>query len=109
MRPKSSVVGEDVLLHGQKDAGGIDEVDQRQAGHLRDGLRPDDLLARHREEGPGLHRGVVGDDHAAAALDHADAGDHARRGGPAVFLVHAFRGPEAEFLEGRAGRNGGGG
>ena len=92
-------VGEDIFLQRQEDARGVDEVDERQPRHHRDLLGADDLLAGHREEGTRFHRRIVGDDHAAAALHQADAGDHARRGGAAVLTVHAEGGPEAELLE----------
>jgi hypothetical protein len=95
-------VGEDVFLHGEEDAGGVDEVDEGEAGHARDGLGADDLLAGHGEEGAGLHGGVVGDDHVGAGVDVTDAGDDAGGGGAAVVLVHVVGGPEGEFLEARA-------
>src|SRR5206468_3582980 len=82
------LVGEDLVLQGQKDAGGIDEVDQRQAVLLSDALRPQDLLGGGGEEGAGLDGGVVGDDHDAPAGDGADAGDDAGGGGAAPVAVH---------------------
>ena len=66
---------------------------------MRDALGAQHLLARHREERAGLHRGVVGDDHHAAAGDRADAGDDAGRRRAAPLGVHAPRGPQAEFEE----------
>ena len=57
------LVGKDVFLQGQKDAGGIDEVDRRDAVLDRDGLGADDLLGGHGKEGAGFDGGVVGDDH----------------------------------------------
>ena len=70
-------VGEDLVLARQEGAAGVDQVDARQAVLLRDLLRAQVLLHRHRVVGAALHRRVVGDDHAFAARDAADAGDHA--------------------------------
>ncbi len=61
------LVGEDVFLQRQEDAGGVDEVDGRDAVFDGDGLGADDLLGGHGKEGAGLDRGVVGDDHAELA------------------------------------------
>ena len=60
-------VGEDVFLQGKKDAGGVDEVERGDAVLDGDGLRAENLLGGHGEEGAGFHGGVVGDDHAQAA------------------------------------------
>ncbi len=60
------LVGKDVFLKRQEDTGGVDEVERGDAVLHRDGLRAEDLLRGHGEEGPGFHRGVVGDDHAEA-------------------------------------------
>ena len=73
-------VGEDVGLQRQESAARVDEVDAGQAVLLRDLLRAQVLLHRQREVGAALHRGVVGDDDAVAALDDADPGDDPRRG-----------------------------
>ena len=63
MRPKSSSSGKDLVLQRQEDAGGIDEVDERQAIFQGDPLGAQHLLAGHREERAGFDRGVVGDHH----------------------------------------------
>ncbi len=93
-------VGEDLVLVRQVGAAGVDQVDARQAVLLRDLLRAQVLLHRHRVVGAALHRRVVGDDHAVVALDPADAGDHARAGRLAV--VHAVGGELADLEERRA-------
>ena len=49
---------------------------------MRDLLRAQVLLDRHRVVGAALHRRVVGDDHAFLPVDAADAGDHARPPAP---------------------------
>ena len=71
-------VGEDLGLQRQVGAARVDEVEARQAVLLGDLLRAQVLLDREREVGAALHGRVVRDDHALAALDHADAGDDAR-------------------------------
>src|SRR5690242_15097031 len=58
------------------------------------------LLHRQREVGAALHRRVVRDDHALAALDDADAGDDPGTGRLAV--VELPRGERAELEEGAA-------
>ena len=93
-------VGEDLVLQRQEDAGRVDQVDDRQPVLERDLLRPQDLLDAERELGAGLDRGVVGDHHHVATVDHADARHHARRRGAAPLGVHAVRGPQAELEEG---------
>ena len=60
-------VGEDLVLHRQERAAGVDQVDARQPVLQRDLLRAQVLLHRHRVVGAALDRGVVGDDHALAA------------------------------------------
>jgi hypothetical protein len=57
-------VGEDLVLLRQEGAAGVDQVDAGQAVLLRDLLRAQVLLHRHRVVGAALHGGVVGDDHA---------------------------------------------
>ena len=98
------LVGEHVVLHRQERAAGVDEVDARQPvgpGHL---LRAQVLLDRDRVVGAALDGGVVGDDHALAARDPADAGDDAGRGdGVAAVVVHPGRGQRAQLEERAAG------
>ena len=100
-------VGEDLVLHRQERAAGVDEVDARQVVVGRDGLRAQVLLDGHRVVGAALDGRVVGDDHALAAADPADAGDDAgaRHGlaGGVRGAVHPGRGQRAE-LEERAAR-----
>ena len=55
-------VGKDLILQRQKDAGGIDEIDQRQSKLSRDRLGPQHLLDRLRKQRAGFDGGVVGDD-----------------------------------------------
>ena len=99
------LVREDLVLHRQEGAAGIDQVDAGQAVLQRDLLRAQVLLDGQRVVGAALHRRVVGDDHALDAIDPADAGDH--RGGRHLegigAAVHAVGGELADFEEGRAG------
>ncbi len=78
-------VGEDVFLQGKEDAGGVDQVERGNAVFDGDGLRAQNLFGGHGEECAGFHGGVVGDDHAQAAGDAAEAGNDARSGRATVF------------------------
>ena len=101
MRPKWSRSGKTSSWLGRKAPPRVDQVDAGQAVLLRDLLRAQVLLHRHREVGAALHRRVVGDDHALAPRHAADAGDDPGRGHLAA--VHAVRGELADLEEGRAG------
>ena len=94
-------VGEDVVLHRQERAAGVDEVDARQPVVGGDGLRAEVLLHRDRVVGAALDRRVVGDDHGLLAADPADAGHDA--GARHGVVVHPGRGQRAQ-LEERAAR-----
>ncbi len=96
-------VGEDVLLQRQVHPRAVDQIDQRHPRPLGDRLRTDDLLAGHREERAGLHRGVVGDDHRGPSLDRAQGGHHACGRGPAVLAVHPVGGEDPAFEPRRSG------
>ena len=72
-------VGEDLLLHRQKDPGRVDQIDQRQAIFHRDLLRPQDFLAGQREPRPRFDRSVVRHHHAFTIFDSAEAHNHAGR------------------------------
>ncbi len=85
--PEMVAVGEDLGLQRQVGAAGIDQVDARQAVLEGDLLCAQVLLDGQREVRAALDRGVVGDDHALAAVHRADAGDDARAG--RLVLVHA--------------------
>ena len=92
------LVGEDLVLQRQEDAG-ANRRGRRAAGGSRMAMRwaRSTFLHGHREERAGLHRGVVGDDHAAAGRRRADAGDDAGRGDARPLGIHPVRRPEAEF------------
>ena len=94
-------VGEDLVLHRQEGAAGVDQVDAGQLVVKRDLLGPQVLLDAERVVGAALDRRVVGDDHAAPALDHADSADHAGAGRVAV--VELLGGERRELEERGAG------
>ena len=92
-------VGEHLVLKRQERAAGVDEVDAREPvlrGYL---LRAQMLLHGQREVRAALHGRVVRDDHALAALDHADAGHDpcARR----LTVVELPRGERVQLEERR--------
>ena len=101
MRPKCRSSGKDLVLQRQEGAAGIDHVDAGQIVLPRDLLRAQMLLHRHRIVGAALDGGVVGDDHAFAARDAADAGDDA--GGMHVAAIEAVGGQRRQFEKRGAG------
>ncbi len=94
-------VGEHLVLARQERAAGVDQVDARQPVLQCDLLSTQVLLDGDRVVGAALDRGVVGHDHALAAGDPPDPGDHARTG--ALVVVHAVGGQCRQFQE-RAAR-----
>ena len=92
-------VGEDVVLQREEDAGGVDEIDQREAILDGDFLGAENFFGGGGKEGAGFDGGVVGDDHVTAAADRADAGDDAGGRRAAPFGIHAPGGPQIEFEE----------
>ena len=93
-------VGKYVVLKRQERPARIDEVDARQMVLGRDVLGPEVLLHRHREVGPALDGGVVGDDDALDPAHPADPGDEPCGWGVAV--VHVPRRELRELEEGGA-------
>ena len=81
-------VRENIFLQREKNAAGIHEIDRGNAIFDGDILRANDFFRGHREKRAGLHGGVVGDDHHAAARDAAEPGDRAGGGCAAPLLVH---------------------
>jgi hypothetical protein len=75
----------------------IDQVDQRQVAARRDLLCAQDFLDGCREKCARFYRRIVGDDHAGAIMDVADAGDHPRGHGAADVFVHSKRRPQSDF------------
>ena len=99
--PEVVAIGEHLVLVGQIGAARIDQIDARQPVLPGDVLGAQVLLHRDRVVGAALDRGVVGDDHALAAHDPADAGDDA--GARHLVVVHAVRGELRQLQERRAG------
>ena len=98
-RPKSSVSGKTSSCRGQKNAGGIDQINRGDAIFDGDVLRADHFLRGHREKSARFDRGVVGDDHHQPAGNAREAGDRSRGGRAAPFLVHFVGGVDAQLEE----------
>ena len=94
-------IGEDLVLHRQERAAGIDQVDARQPVLPRDLLCAQMLLHGERKIGAALHRRIVRDDDALASGNAADAGDDA--GGRHLVVVEAVGRQLRQFQERRAG------
>jgi hypothetical protein len=95
------LVREDFVLHGQKGAAGVDQIDAGQAIFQGDFLGAQVLLDGQRVVGAAFHRRVVGDDHAFDAVNAADAGDHRRR--RHIAAIHVVSGELADLKKRRAG------
>ena len=94
-------VGEDLVLHRQEGAAGVDQVEAGEPVLQRHLLGPQVLLDRHRVVRAALDRGVVGHDHAEPARDPPDAGDPP--GGRGASAVHPVGRQRGQLQEGRAG------
>ncbi len=94
-------VGEDFRLVRQVGAATVDEIEARQPVLARDLLGAQVLLHRHRVIGAAFDGRVVGDDHAFAALDAADAGDEP--GAVDGVVVETVGGERRQLQERRAG------
>ncbi len=90
-------VGKNFILHRQKHAGGIDQVNDRQVALEGDALGADQLLRRLWKERAGFHGRVIGNDHAGNAGDVADSSDTAGGGNFPPLFVHAECGPKSDF------------
>jgi hypothetical protein len=95
------LVRKDFVLHGQKCAARVDQIDAGQAVFQGDFLSAQVFLDGQWVVGAALHGRVVGDDHAFDAIDPAYAGDHGS--GRHIPSVHAVGGELADLEEGRAG------
>ena len=96
------LVGKNFVLHREENAGGIDQINDRQCALKGDALRTDELLGGLGKKGAGFHGRVVGDDHARNAGHLADARDSAGGRNAAPLLIHFVGGPQAEFEKVRA-------
>ena len=99
--PEVIAIGKDVGLQRQERAARIDQVDARKMVLLRDLLRAQMLLDRHRVVRAALDGRVVGDDHAVLAFDDSDSGDDAGR--RRVVAVHVEGGQRRELEKIRTG------
>ena len=97
--PEVLLVGEDLVLHRQEDAGRIDEVDDGEVVFEGDLLGAEVLLGRHGKPRAGLDGGVVRDDYAQPALDAPEHDDDARRRAAADVLVHPVGRPQPDLQE----------
>ena len=93
--PELAFVGKDVLLIRQEGAAGVHEGDDGQAVFPGNFLCPDVFAAGDPEIGAALYGGIIGDDHALTAFDHANTGNDAGAGWNS--LVHIQSGQLAEF------------
>ncbi len=84
----------------QVGAAAVDQIDARQPVFLRNLLRAQMLLDRHRVIGAALHRGIVAHDHALAPRDPPDPGDHPRAG-DVVPVIQAIGSELADLEKGR--------
>lgn len=91
-------IGKHLVLPWQERASGVDEVNARQAILRGDLLGAQMLLDRNRIVGATFDRRVVGDDHALATGDPADAGDDAGAG--TFIVVHPVGGQRCDLEEG---------
>ena len=82
-------IGENIFLQGQKNAGGIHQVNRGNAIFDGDILRANYFFRGHRKERAGLYGCVIGDDHYQPACHTPEAGDRARSRRAAPFL-HTF-------------------
>ncbi|GAA3303711.1 hypothetical protein GCM10020295_52980 [Streptomyces cinereospinus] len=99
--PEVLPVREDLVLHRQEGAAGVDEVEAGQPVLQRDLLGAQVLLHRHRVVRPALDGRVVGDDDALPPAHPPDAGDDA--GGGRLAVVHPVGRERGQLQEGRAG------
>ena len=90
------LVGEDLVLHRQEGAAGIDEIDHAELVLERDVLRADVFLGRDREERAALHGRVVRDEHVGHAVHGPDARDDATAGRFVVVLAVTAQGRQLE-------------
>ena len=91
-------VREDLRLVGQVGPARIDQIDARQTVFLGDFLRPQMLLHGHGKVGAALDGGIVANDHDLAALNPANACDHA--GTVDIAVIHAVGCQRARFQKG---------
>jgi hypothetical protein len=73
-------IRENIGLMGQVGPAGVHQIEAGQAVFLRNLLRAQMFLDRHRVIGAALHRRIIGQHHRQTARDAPDAADHSRAG-----------------------------
>ena len=99
--PEMIAVGKHLVLFRQERAAALHQVDARQRVLAGDLLGAQMLLHGERVVSAALHGRIVGDDHAGAPRDPADAGDEP--GARQVIVVHIVRRERRELEKRRAG------
>ncbi len=97
---KMIAVGKHLVLHRQKGAAGIHQIEAGEAQPFGDGLGPQVLFHRERVVGATLHGGIVHHQHAEPPRDEPDAGDDA--GGGHRLVIDLPGGQRREFEKGGA-------
>jgi len=100
--PEMLLIREDFVLHGQENAGAVDEIDYRQMVLHCDLLEPQVFFPGDREPCARFHGLVVSEDHALAPADRAQSGDGATGGAAALLLVHFKTRESADLDKGRS-------
>ena len=90
-------IGKDVFLQRQEYSRRIHQINGWDAVLDGDVLRADDLFRRHREEGAGLYRRIVRDDHKQPPAHAAEPGHCACGRGAAPFFIHLISGVDAQL------------
>ena len=95
--PEVVAIGEHLVLHRQERAAGVDQIDAGKPVLQRDLLCAEMLLHGERVVRPALYGRVVAHDHDLAAVDQADARDHAGSG--RLSPVHPLGGQRCDLDE----------
>ncbi len=97
----AEIVGirKNILLQGQKNARGIDQVDGRDMVFNGDILRSDHFLGCDGEKCACFYCGIIRDNHHEAARHACEARNRAPRRRPAPFLIHFVSGINTQLKE----------
>ena len=94
-------VRENLVLHRQKNAGRIDQINNWERTFESDSLRAQKFFYSRRKERARFHGRVVRDDHGRNARNVSDAGDCSGGDNVPPLFVHFVSRPEADFEESR--------
>src|ERR1700693_1480322 len=97
--PEIIFIRKNFILHRQKDARGIDEIDDRKGALKGNPLSAQKLLARRWKERTRFHGRIIRNDHAWNATNVSDPCDHSRSDNVPPLLVHFVSCPEADLEE----------